>query len=80
MLLLLVTLALACHVSGLIPPSSVCYQDAYIRSACDYGNLSVAVTGKMYRPRDCNSYMDLKEIEHPPFLYINSTNAVRCFS
>lgn len=77
MILLVVTLALTCSVSGLIPPSGVCYQDPYIRNACVYGNLSLAVTGKMYRPSDCNSYMDLKEIEHPPFIYINSTNAVR---
>ncbi|XP_046688206.1 uncharacterized protein LOC124373940 [Homalodisca vitripennis] len=41
---------------------------------------SVAVIGKTLRPRDCNSHINVKEINNPPYLYINSTNATDRFT
>uniref|UniRef100_A0A1B6M037 Uncharacterized protein n=1 Tax=Graphocephala atropunctata TaxID=36148 RepID=A0A1B6M037_9HEMI len=81
MLLLLVVLA-SCTVGtlGLIPPSNVCYQHMNIHNACVYGNLSVAVVGKLLKPGDCNSNINLRDIDHPPYLYINSTNATERFT
>ncbi|XP_046661092.1 uncharacterized protein LOC124354575 isoform X2 [Homalodisca vitripennis] len=65
---------------GLIPPNNVCYKHVDIHDACVYGNLSVAVIGKTLRPRDCNSHINVKEINNPPYLYINSTNATDRFT
>lgn len=63
-------------VYGVIPPSNVCYQHTIIQNACTYGNLTVAVLGKTFKPKDCGMHIDIKDIERAPFLYINSTNSV----
>lgn len=77
--MLFVAVVLACcssAVYGAIPPSNVCYQHTIIQNACTYGNLTVAVLGKTFKPKDCGMHIDIKDIERAPFLYINSTNSV----
>jgi len=82
MLLLLVGVALvgAGVEAVIIPATGPCVQQALVRSACDYGNLTVAAVGTLLKPKNCNGHVNLTTFDHPPYLYINSTNATERFT